>query len=96
MIYNEELHIPDTENTGPISHKVVKRHYPRTNNAQVFEFVFEKDPNLFLRKNKIVIKGSVEVDDGYVPEVGFVAKLFGMLTVDVDSHTISSNKAKYV
>ena len=45
-------------------------------------------------KNKILIKGSVEVDAGYIPEVGFVSKLFGMLTVDVDSHTISSNKVK--
>ena len=95
MIYNEEISIPGTENSGRLNHKVVKRHYPRTNNAQVFEFVFEKDPNLYLRKNKIIIKGSVEVDDGYVPEIGFVAKLFGMLTVEVDSHTISSNKVKY-
>jgi len=36
------------------------------------------------------------VDKGYIPDVGFAAKLFGMLTVDVDSHTISSNKAQYV
>ena len=94
MIYNENIYVPDEEINGRISHKVVKRHYPRTNNEEVFEFVFEKDPNLYLRKNKIIIKGSVEVDDGYIPEVGFVAKLFGMLTVDVDSHTISSNKVK--
>jgi len=62
----------------------------------VLDFVFEKDPNLFLRKNKIIIRGSVEVDNGYVPDSGFVAKLFGMLTVEVDSHTISNNRAKYV
>ena len=59
----------------------------------VIQYFFQ-DPNLYLRKNKILIKGSVEVDVGYIPEVGFVSKLFGMLTVDVDSHTISSNKVK--
>ena len=78
-----------------IDKKVVKRHYPRTNNNQVLDFVFEKDPNLFLRKNKILIHGRIAIDDKYIPECGFVAKLFGMLTIDVDAHTISSNRAKY-
>ena len=77
-----------------IDSKVTKRHYPRTNNEQVLDFVFERDPNLFLRKNNIIIKGSIEVDPGYIPDVGFVSKLFGQLTVDVESHTISTNKAK--
>ena len=77
-----------------IDNKIIKKHYPRTNNAQVLDFVFGRDPNLFLRKNKILIKGSIEINDNYIPENGFVAKLFGMLTVDVDSHTISSNRAK--
>ena len=94
MDYEEPIQIPGQENYGRIDNKIVKRHYPRTNNEQVLDFVFEKDPNLYLRKNKILIKGTIEVDSGYVPEVGFASKLFGMLTVDVDSHTISSNKAK--
>lgn len=45
-----------------IDFKITKRHFPRINNASVLEFVFEKDPNLFMRKNKIVIKGAIEVD----------------------------------
>ena len=77
-----------------LDNKVVKKHYPRTNNDQVLDFVFGKDPNLYLRKNKIIIRGSFEISDTYIPENGFVAKLFGMLTVDIDSHTISSNRAK--
>ena len=89
----EAIPIPNSEN-GDIHQKVVKRHFPRTNNEQVLDFVLEKDPNLFLRKNKIIIRGTVEVDSGYVPDSGFVAKLFGMLTVEVDSHTISNNRAK--
>ena len=93
-MYEEAISIPGSEKLGSIDHKVVKRHFPRTNNAQVLDFVFEKDPHLYLRKNKIIIRGSVEVDNGYVPESGFVAKLFGMLTVEVDSHTISNNRAK--
>lgn len=97
MIDNEDIFfLENEEDFGRIDNKIVKRHYPRNNNDQVLDFVFEKDPNLFLRKNKIIIRGSVEVDDGYIPEVGFVAKLFSMLTIDVDSHTISTNRAKYL
>ena len=59
---------------------------PETNNEQVLEFVFGKDPNLFLRKNKILIFGSVSVDSNYIPESGFAAKLFNMLTVEIESH----------
>ena len=95
MYTNEEVvPIPGAEKYGTVDYKVVKRHFPRTNNDQVLDFVFEKDPNLFLRKNKIIIRGSIEVDNGYVPDSGFVAKMFGMLTVEVDSHTISNNRAK--
>ena len=94
MNYYEESVSHAQAETDAIDHKVVKKHYPRTNSAQVLDFVFGKDPNLFLRKNKILIKGHIEIDSNYVPENGFVAKLFGMLTVDVDSQTISSNRAK--
>lgn len=93
-MYEEYIQIPNSENYGSIDSKVVKRHFPRTNNDRVLDFVFERDPNLFLRKNKIIIRGSVEVDNGYVPEVGFVAKMFGMLTVEVDSQTVSTNRAR--
>ena len=55
------------------------------------EFVFEKDPNLFLRKNKIVIRGSFEVDKGYTVDNGFAAKLFSMMSVEIDSQTISKS-----
>ena len=71
--------------------KVTKRHYPRTNNSSVLEFVFEKDPNLFLRKNKIVIRGAIECDSGYVVENGFAAKLFSMATVEIESQPITKN-----
>jgi len=91
--YEEEVSSTKNE-TDTIDHKVVKKHYPRTNSDQVLDFVIGKDPNLYLRKNKILIKGYIEVDSNYTPEVGFVAKLFGMLTVDIDSQTISSNRAK--
>ena len=77
-----------------IDYKVTKRHYPRTNNQNCLEFVFEKDPNLFLRKNKILIKGAIEFDKGYVPENGFASKLFSMLTVEVDSQQITKNNNK--
>ena len=93
-MYYEETFNSNSDSMESIDSKVIKKHYPRTNNEQVLDFVFERDPNLFLRKNKILIKGSVEFDQGFVPDVGFVAKLFSMLTVEVDSHTISSNRIK--
>ena len=90
----ETRYYDDDAKSEEVDQKVVKKNYPRTNNDQVLEFVFGKDPNLYLRKNKILIFGSVEVDHEYVPDTGYVAKLFSMLTVEVDSHTISSNRVK--
>ena len=77
-----------------IDNKVIKKHYPRTNNDSVLEFILEKDPNLCLRKNKIQIHATVEVDEGYVVENGFASKLFSMLSVEIDSQLISSNKTR--
>ena len=74
--------------------KVTKKHYPRTNNSSVLEFVFEKDPNLYLRKNKILIKGSIEVDENCCVENGFAAKLFSMMTVEIDSQTVTLNNTR--
>ena len=76
--------------------KITKRHFPRVNNDSILEFVFEKDPNLFLRKNKIVIRGAIELGPDVLPDNGFVAKLFSMLSVEVDSQNVSSNRNKYV
>ena len=71
--------------------KVTKKHYPRINNDRVLEFVFDKDPNLFLRKNKIILRGFIELDPAYVIENGFASKLFSMLTVELNSQVISRN-----
>ena len=75
-----------------IDYKLTKKHYPRTNNESVLEFVLEKDPNLFLRKNKIIIRGCVELDKKLVVENGFAAKLFSQLTVEIDSQQVTLNK----
>ena len=71
--------------------KVTKRHFPRINNSKCLEFVFEKDPNLYLRKNKIVFRGCFEVDKGYTVDNGFAAKLFSMMSVEIDSQTVSKS-----
>lgn len=76
--------------------KVTKRHFPRNNNESVLEFVFEKDPNNYLRKNKILIKGNIEVDKKFVTENGFAHKLFSMLTVSVNSQIVTKNNNKYL
>ena len=44
-----------------LDYKITKKHYPRTNSNSVLEFIFEKDPNLFLKKNKILIRGTIEI-----------------------------------
>ena len=74
--------------------KITKRHFPRDNNDSILEFIFEKDPNLYMRKNKIVIRGAIELDSNVLPDNGYVAKLFSMLTVEVDSQNVSSNRNK--
>ena len=58
----------------------------------MLEFVFEKDPNLFLRKHKIVIKGNIEVSEDYVVENGWVSKLFSQLNIEVDSQSVSISR----
>ena len=78
-----------------LDYKITKKHYPRTNSNSVLEFIFEKDPNLFLKKNKILIRGSIEIDDKFTVENGWVSKLFTMLTVEVDSQIVSNNKSRY-
>ena len=75
--------------------KTSKKSYPRTNNEDVLEFVFEKDPNLFMRKNKIIIRGQIEVGPKFVVENGFASKLFSMLTVEVDSQAVTINTNRY-
>ena len=69
-----------------------KIHYPRTNNDDLLEFVFEKDPNMFLRKNKIIIKGYIELSEDYVVENGWVSKLFSKLDVQLDCQSVTSNR----
>lgn len=86
-MYNENF---DKQNEE-IDFKVTKKHYPRINNEKVLEFVFDKDPNLYLRKNKIVIRGYIELDPAYVIENGFASKLFSMMTVELNSQVISRN-----
>ena len=77
-----------------IEHKNVKIIHPRTNNGKILEFVFDRDPNLFLRKNKIVIRGAFEVHENYIIENGFAHKLFSMATVELDSQVITKNLNK--
>ena len=73
---------------GELDYKITKKHYPRNNTSDLLEFVFDKDPNLFLRKNKIIIRGWIKLPDIYVVENGWVAKLFRNLSVKLDSQEV--------
>ena len=76
-----------------VDYKSTKRTYPRTNNDDVLEFIFEKDPNLFMRKNKISIHGTVSIDKKYLIDTGFATKLFSKMTVEVDSQSVSPSRS---
>ena len=78
-----------------LDYKVTKKHYPRTSNSNVLEFVFEKDPNLFMRKNKIKIRGTITFPKTLNVDTGFAMKLFSKLSVEVDSQLVSNNRTKY-
>ena len=71
-----------------------KRTYPRTLNDSIVEFVFEPDPNLYMRKNNIQIFGSIEFPDKCIPDVGFAVKMFSMLTIEVNSQLVSNNRTQ--
>ena len=83
-----------TNSLRMIDFKTTKKHYPRTNNESVLEFVFEKDPNLFLRKNKIKIFGKMTIPDTCIVDTGFAPKLFSMLSVEIDSQLVSNNRTR--
>ena len=74
-----------------IDTKVTKKHFPRVNNDKVLEFIFERDPNLYLRKNKIAIRGKIQFKKTFCPENGLIPKLFSMMTVEIDSQVVSRN-----
>ena len=66
-----------THSSMDIDNKVVKRHFPRTNNNSVLELVFERDPNLALRKNSIAISFTVDIDDRlYMNNTHFLVLLY--------------------
>ena len=78
-----------------VDNKITKRHYPRSNNEDIIEFVFEKDPNLYLRKNKITIRGAITCDEGYVVENGFASKLFSTATIEVESQPVTKTSTRF-
>ena len=75
-----------------IDNKLIKKHYPSTNNEQELSFIFESDPNLCLLKNKIALHFIIELDQKYIPDNGFAAKQFSNLYVELNSQKISNNK----
>ena len=78
-----------------IDNKLVKKHYPTTNNDQELSFILEADPNLCLLKNKISIHFIIELDQKLFPDNGFAAKQFSNLYVELNSQKISTNKTNY-
>lgn len=77
-----------------VDQKVTRRFYPRTNNERVLELFIEGDPHLFMRKNKIAIHGTIKVHEDFVPDVGFAAKLFSRLTVEVDGQAVTPTHSR--
>ena len=75
-----------------IDYKVTKTHYALSNTPEGIEIVIPKDPNLFGRKNKILIRGTVRVPkDKFIPDSNWSSKLFSQLIVEVESQVVSKN-----
>jgi len=74
-----------------IDYKVTKTHYALSNTKEGVEVVIPKDPNLFGRKNKILIRGTVRVPAKFIPDSNWGAKLFSQLIVEVESQIVSKN-----
>ena len=86
----------DANNEELLDAKITKKIYPRTNNSQILEFVVEKDPHLFMVKNKIIIRGAIEIDNKYIVDNNWVSKLFSILTIELDSQIITKNNTRYI
>ena len=84
------------ENTSEnnIDVKVIKTHYPKCNNSNLFEIILERDPNLALVKSQIEIHLVIEVDTGYCIENGLASKLFKSLNIELESQVVSTDKSE--
>ena len=70
------------------------KYLERISEKRIIKYVLTRKDLNWYRKNKILIRGNIELDKGYLPENGFAAKLFSELTVEVDSQTVSKNCTK--
>ena len=92
----DQMSYESKHNDDELDYKVIKRQYPRFNNQEILEFVFDRDANLFMRKDKIIIRGAIEIDENYVVENNWPHKLFSQATIEIDSQTITRNLARSV
>ena len=74
MIENQTI-VGGSGNDTELDIKQTNTTYPRVNNESVLEFVFPPHPNLFLRKNKIAIRGTIELSENYIPDNGIASKV---------------------
>lgn len=82
------------KNTQAIDTEIVKIHYARDNNDKILSFVLQEDPNLLLDFTSIKFSMTLDIPDGFLPDNGFVSKLFSNVSVEIDSQLITSNKAR--
>ena len=75
--------------------KVCKKSYPRTNNEDVLEFVFGKIRIFLCAKTKSSFEVKSKSTQNSSVENGFAAKLFSMMTVEVDSQAVTINTNRY-
>ena len=78
--------------SASIDNKVIKTFYPKNNNDNTLEIILDRDPNLWLKKNTLKIHFKITIDDKYIPDTLFVAKLFKMLSIEIDNQLITTNK----
>ena len=81
-------------NQMEIDHKVCKKIFPKVNNKTSLEIVLERDPNLFLRLHNMKLHFSLQIPEGYMPDLALPAKQFSDLRIELNSQTVNSSTTK--
>ena len=84
----------DWKSSQVIDTETVKTHYARDNNDKILSFVLQEDPNLMLDLTSIRIGLAVNILNDFLPDNGFVSKLFANISIEIDSQLITSNKER--
>ena len=76
-----------------IYHKTVKVAHDRANHQTFMVYLFEKDPNLCCRLDKMKLHLTIDIPNENIPDNGFGAKLFNRMRIYFDSQLVNESKS---